>query len=113
MEQNWNSVGKRMPYSLPEGFFEANEAALMARVQQEAQETAQRPTRKGVMMRLPLWMGGAVAAMLAVGVLFWMPREESVLTSGDLLYAYHDGMSSEELESWIEFYEADLFVSYE
>ena len=98
-----------MPYGLPEGFFEANEAALMARVQQEQAQQA----RRGRRMYLSLWMGGAVAAMLAVGAYFWMPREEVVMTSADLLYAYHDGMSSEELESWVEFYEADLFVSYE
>ena len=105
-----------MPYRLPEGFFEANEAELMQRIARERQATQSggvASVRKGVMMRLPLWMAGAVAAMLAVGVLFWIPEQVALPSANDLLYANYDEMSDEELDHWIEFYEADLFVSYE
>lgn len=116
MEERLNSIGKRMPYSLPEGFFKANEVELMQRIAREEQLTQSlmaTNTRKGMVKRLPLWIVGAVAAMLAVGVLFWIPEEQATTTTNDLLYASYEEMSEEELAHWVEFYEADLFVSYE
>ena len=116
MEEHLTSIGKRMPYSLPEGFFEANEAAVMQRIAREervAQSLTGANIRKGVAKCLPLWIAGAVAAMLAVGVLFLIPEQKAIPSTGGPLYAGYEEMSDEELDHWIEFYEADLFVSYE
>ena len=117
MEERLNSIGKRMPYRLPEGFFEANEAELIQRMQREAQTAKQTnkvaAPRKGLALRLPLWICGAVAAMLAIGVLFWIPEEQAEAMPNAPLYANYEEMSEEELAHWVEFYEADLFVSYE
>lgn len=116
MEERLTSIGKRMPYSLPEGFFEANEAAVMQRIAREervAQSLTGANIRKGVAKRLPLWIAGAVAAMLAVGVLFLIPEEQAEAMPNAPLYANYEEMSEEELAHWVEFYEADLFMSYE
>ncbi|MBQ3083450.1 MAG: hypothetical protein IJ028_04420 [Alistipes sp.] len=99
----WNEVGKRMPYRLPEDFFAQNEAELMRRVEQP----------RGRLMRLPIWLGGAVAAAVLVGVMLWLPMREMKPMATEQLYAYNETMSNEELAGWVEFYEADLFVSYE
>ncbi len=116
MEKEWKkTVGKRMPYSLPEGFFEANEAELMRRIATEQPHVVGRAdgTPKGRLVPLSAWIGGAVAAMLVVGALFYLPQERPAEVEQALLYADHATLSEEELASWVEFYEADLFVSYE
>ena len=52
----------------------------------------------------------AAAACLAVGVFVRNATVEA--TSGEgVLYAYSEQMGDEELSSWVEFYEADIFLS--
>lgn len=111
METSWEKIGKQMPYRVPTDFFAENEAVLMCRIA-AAPTSAPAPAR-GRRMRLPLWVGGAVAAALLAGVLAFWPAPEEPVTANEPLYACHEVMSAEELESWVEFYEADLFVSYE
>ena len=54
-----------------------------------------------------------MAAAVLVGVMLWLPMRERKPMATEQLYAYNETMSNEELAGWVEFYEADLFVSYE
>lgn len=96
MENSWNKVGKQMPYSVPEGFFEQQQAELI----RQTVGTNTHHTR--------WWIGGAAAAAcLVVGLVGLHSADEPTLA----LYEYTEQMSEEELSSWSEFYEADLFLS--
>lgn len=99
METGWKEMGKRMPYRVPEGFFEQQQEVLTART------VGSRKRRYG------WWLGAvAAAACLAVGVFVRNATGEA--TSGEgVLYAYSEQMGDEELSSWVEFYEADIFLS--
>ena len=57
MENDLEKMDKTMPYTVPEGFFEAMEERLM-------QEVAQ--TKKSKLPKVVLWTGLAVAASLAL-----------------------------------------------
>ena len=58
MENNLEKMGKMMPYTVPEGFFDAMEERLMQEV------TAKK--KKSSLRRVVLWTGLAVAASLAL-----------------------------------------------
>ena len=58
MENDLEKMGKAMPYTVPEGFFEAMEERLMQEV------TAKK--KKSRLPKVVLWTGLAVAASLAL-----------------------------------------------
>ncbi len=124
----WNSIGKQMPYRLPEGFFLEEEATLQqlaakqsAMMQAEATRLAEpRPTTsteaapRALKIHLGWWIGG-VAAVVALALITLLHFETTLQplqsASESPLYAYHDAMTSDELDGWVEFYEADLFLA--
>lgn len=94
MDTSFNQIGKRMPYTVPKEFFRENEAAILAR------------TTRRRRLNWPLVCG--IAASL---VLVCLVALRTTSTNELSLYGYHDTMADEELASWVEFYEADLFIS--
>ena len=97
MENDLEKMNKTMPYTVPEGFFEAVEERLMQEVE---------PKKKNLKIRnTALWTGIAVAASLALLLVLrhgWHSTEEesfkqvemafSQLSDGDqeLLLEYYD-----------------------
>ena len=58
MENDLEKIGKTMPYTVPEGFFEAMEERLMQEVTTKKKKTK--------LPKVVLWTGVAVAASLAL-----------------------------------------------
>lgn len=105
MEKYFKTIGKEMPYLLPDDFFEKNEQELMRRV------TSLQTRRRH---RLLLWIGGAAAAAILTGIALLPPiTQPKTIESNTPLYSYNESMSTEEVRSWVELYEADIFLSYE
>lgn len=108
--KEFEKIGKPMPYRTPEGFF-AQQAA-------ELQQAADRIVSAGKLsqrlqpLRPLIWMGGIAAALLVVLLLRWgdLTPKAAETAYHEPLYAYHESMSSDELEGWVEYYEADLFL---
>lgn len=99
MEKEFNKVGKRMPYRVPDGFFEEQEKAILA-------QSVGSKTRFH-----RWWVGGvAAAACLMVG-LFGLHSADEPTFAPTALYGYTEQMNDEELTTWVEFYEADIFLS--
>lgn len=99
MEKEFNKVGRRMPYRVPEGFFEEQEKAILA-------QSVGSKTRFH-----RWWVGGvAAAACLMVG-LFGLHSADEPAFAPTALYGYTEQMNDEELTTWVEFYEADIFLS--
>lgn len=114
---NFEEMGTRTPYRMPEGCFE--------RVQQRVMErTLKEKKRKRTRMWTLAGTAIAAAAMLT-GVLFFVsaPEEKEQLpdagslmvstqttTTGDDMEQYIMALSDEELNEWIEFSENDIFI---
>lgn len=109
--KEFEKIGKAMPYRTPEGFFAEQAAELQQLAAQYTQEQSAQAT-KGRLQPL-LWVGGVAAALLVGVVLSWGDRalQPNETTPNEPLYAYNETMSSDELESWVEYYEADLFLA--
>lgn len=99
MEKEFNKVGKRMPYRVPEGFFEAQEKEILAK-------------SVGSKTRFHRWWVGGVAAAACLMVgLFGLHSADEPTFAPTALYGYTEPMNDEELTTWVEFYEADIFLS--
>lgn len=95
MDTSFEKIGKRMPYTVPKEFFRENEIAILAR------------TTRRRRMNWSLICG--VAASLVLVCLVTLRITSS--SDSPSLYGYHDAMADEEVASWVEFYEADIFIS--
>lgn len=112
---DFNEIGKRMPYRVPDAFFENMQANLLKRADEEKKR------RRVFRMR---W-GGTIALALAAmicGMVFLtskpdtqvesLPVEEWMAQSTndqDVVDLYIQGLTDEELEEWVEFSENDIY----
>lgn len=92
---NFEIIGKKMPYTVPEGFFEQSGLTILA--------AARAKRRKKI-----LWGSGAVltaiAASLVAAVVLLHPVKETIYDE------YLASLSNEEISSWVAFYENDIFL---
>ena len=97
MENDLEKIGKQMPYTVPDGFFEKMEERLM----QEA--TAKK--KKSKLPKVVLWTGLAVAASLA---LLLVLRQGIVFTkdnSFELMEMAFNQLNDNDQQLILEFYE--------
>ena len=96
-----DNIGKRLPYTTPEGFFEGQQAEIMARI-------ANRP-RKGHTLRggtVALW-AAAVAASIAIAVVAILPAHTSEVSFDQMLAQLTD----EQCNSLVASYTHDVFLA--
>jgi len=105
MEELLNNNGKRMPYTVPEGFFEDMHRHLMEeteKVQEPASHLTPLTSRKNY------WMSAAAVVLLIVGVSFYalhrMGKTETPLLA-DQSAPVESFMTDEDLDEWIAIYE--------
>ena len=104
MEELLTNNGKRMPYTVPEGFFEDMHRHLMERVdtQVDQHQTVNMNARK------KFWMSAAAVVLLIAGVSFYALHrmgeiENSLLAEqSESVESY---MADEALDEWIAIYE--------
>ena len=121
---DFSSVGKRMAYRTPEGFFEANKQRLMEEVAtaQKAAEAsslaaetaiAEKKPRKEILTlnRSRHWRGMVIGAAATIallvasyGIARWAITAESIYPA-DVSLAYTD-----DGEDWSDFADADIFL---
>ena len=113
---DFNEIGKRMPYQVPETFFENVQVNILKRVDEEKKNRRSLHLQWGGLGAL------AVAAMIS-GIIFfsapqidlpapdtsqaeWVTQLDENFDAVDL---YAQGLTDEELEEWIEFSENDIY----
>lgn len=108
---DFNQVGKRMPYRIPEHFLENVQAEILRRADEE------REKKKNRRMKLRIVSALAAAAVFC-GLCFLPqtpPEDEPSFTAGaqlaatDFMDVYVQQLSDEELQNWIEFAENDIY----
>lgn len=106
-----NRVGKRMPYSVPDGFFESLEENVMREVTTNASST-KKPTN-----RFTRWLTrGAVAAAIAGIVAFGGYKLAFKANATDSFAAVEqafDNLNEEDQEFLLEVYQDDYFIADE
>ena len=101
MEENINNIGKRMPYKVPEGFFEEMHERLMDKtVKAQPSRLSLQPSRKRY------WMSAAAAVLLIAGVSFYAlqraEQSDAALLADESVETY---MTDDALDEWIDIYE--------
>ena len=98
--------GKRMPYKVPEGFFDQMEENVLKEVSED------RPAKS----RKPLWrivipsLAAAAAAVALFFVLATVKTSRINSTSSDVEMAF-DNLSAEDQANFLESYEDDIFIN--
>lgn len=106
-------IGKKMPYRVPEGFFESFPSRMMQRI------TLHRRARR---RRLCLGISTIAAAAVVTGFVFWGGRNVDSLhpsdPHGDVMVsiaenmdAYVSRLSDEELTDLYDYYAADVTLT--
>lgn len=103
---DFEEVGKQVPYTIPEGFFE--------RMQEQVMHSIERPAPRRNLFRV--WAGAISAAAAIVVLVLCLPvsREaepRQVLVQADVrVDAWMESLPDEELESISDFAEDDVFM---
>ena len=102
-EFDFNEIGKRIPYRVPETFFEDVQAKVLKRAGEE---------KKRLRIRR-LWWGGSIALAVAAmmcGVVFFTNVPKDLPEHGmDAMDVYVRNLTDEELNEWVEFSENDIY----
>lgn len=107
MKTDFDKVGKRMPYTVPEDFFDRLEADILQQVVPVAQQAPVR--RTGL---VPMWVKtvAAVAAMVVlVAGATWLLHDRSESPLPDVEQAFAN-LSSEDQDYILAVYQEDLFL---
>lgn len=107
MEEQLNNIGKRMPYTVPEGFFEEMHERLMDKtVGSPSSNVSYRLSADNTRRRF--WMSAAAVVLLIAGVSFYalhrMGNTEASLLA-DQSESVESYMTDEDLDEWIAIYE--------
>ena len=104
---DFNQVDKRMPYSVPDGFFDQLEADVM---QEVTKETAQ-PKKNKKALRIALRTVLAVAAAVALFFVVQPLLPKGNTDSFDSVQLAYNNLSQEDQEFLMEIYEEDEFIN--
>ena len=97
MENDLENMGKKMPYTVPEGFFEDMEERLMQEVTPEK--------KKPMLRNAALWTGFAVAASLALLIVLrqvWHNPEDESFEQVEMAF---NQLSDSDQELMLEYYD--------
>ena len=104
---DFKQVGKRMPYTVPEGFFDEMEKNVMAEIKADRPQKKARTIKKAV--RTMIAAAAAIALFLVVTK--QQPKDATV-SQDDFAYVElaYNNLSSEDQEYLQEIYEEDIFL---
>ena len=105
MENDLEKMKKTMPYTVPEGFFDAMEERLMQEVE------IKKKSRK--IRNAALWTGFAVAASLALLLVVWQMTPKSDGNSFEQVEMAFNQLSDADQEIMFDYYdEIEYFDNY-
>ena len=106
-EFDFNRIGKRMPYTTPEGFFNKMEADILERSQHESLKPARRETSR---LRAVLIGTAAVAASITL-LLVLNPFSSGQADGLSKVEQAFAGLSQEDQDYMLEVYQEDIFIN--
>ena len=108
---DFEQVGKRMPYNVPDGFFDQLEQNVMAEVKPDDTVT-EKPKVKArtVKMTFRILLAAAAAVALFFVVTKNLPTSESQTDTFEFVELAYNNLSTEDQEFLMEVYEEDVFL---
>ena len=103
---DFNKVGKKMPYTMPDRFFDDMEEEVMARVDVM---NAKKRRRKTVALR---WMmyAASVAACIILTITTFMPKQFSAEEWNEKELCAFDQLPADDQDYILEVYDDDIFL---
>ena len=109
---NFEQVGKRMPYNVPDGFFDQLEQNVMTEVQLDNAAT-EKPKQKArtVKMAIRTILAAAAAVALFFVVTKNLPNDDTQADTFAKVELAYNNLSTEDQEFLMEVYEEDEFIN--
>lgn len=98
---DFNSIGKRMPYTTPDGFFDQLEEDICGKI------SKRRPSRMRIVMRSVMAAAAAIAVLVVINVNFFGPQ---AVTVSDVDQAFSQ-LSVDDQNYLIGIYQEDVFMN--
>ena len=114
---DFDQVGKRMPYSTPEGFFKEMEANILEQVKDDKQVPVRRQPKKRPLMKV-IWaaamaVAASVAVLLVLNIDFMAPHSSLPSQAGNEMQAVDQAfaqLSSADQAYLLSVYQEDVFL---
>ena len=114
---DFDQVGKRMPYSTPEGFFKEMEANILEQVKDDKQVPVRRQLKKRPLMKV-IWtaamaVAASVAVLLVLNIDFMAPRSSLPSQADNEMQAVDQAfaqLSSADQAYLLNVYQEDVFL---
>ena len=114
---DFGKVGKRMPYSTPEGFFKEMEANILEQVKDDKQVPVRRQSKKRPLMKV-IWaaamaVAASVAVLLVLNIDFAAPHSSLPSQAGNEMQAVDQAFaqfSSADQTYLLNVYQEDVFL---
>ncbi len=112
-------IGKRMPYSMPDGLFDRVQDKVLKRIEEMEGEMQTRKHRKPLVRRLAIAIPAIAASVCAVCLLYFgnavddgshTPPQQQTANTNAVDKAY-DNLSQEEQENLLADYSNDVYMS--
>lgn len=117
MENNWNieQMERRMPYTVPEDFFENSYKKIMAATINDGKAKKKRNRTRKLVAIMTSVVGVAAVTMAAFFALqHEMPQDNTMHNEANIsahIDNMIDNMSDEELNSWTEYTDPDMYLA--
>ena len=114
---NFDQVGKRMPYSTPEGFFKEMEANILEQVKDDKPKTVRIQSKKRPLMKV-IWaaamaVAASVAVLLVLNIDFSAPHSSLPSQADNEMQAVDQAfaqLSSADQAYLLDVYQEDVFL---
>ena len=114
---DFDQVGKRMPYSTPEGFFKEMEANILEQVKDDKQVPVRRQLKKHPLMKV-IWtaamaVAASVAVLLVLNIDFMAPHSSLPSQADNEMQAVDQAfaqLSSADQAYLLNVYQEDVFL---
>ena len=114
---DFGKVGKRMPYSTPEGFFKEMEANILEQVKDDKQAPVRRQPKKRPLMKV-IWaaamaVAASVAVLLVLNIDFMAPHSSLPSQADNEMQAVDQAfaqLSSADQTYLLNVYQEDVFL---
>lgn len=114
---DFDQVGKRMPYSTPEGFFKEMEANILEQVKDDKPAPVRRQPKKRPLMKV-IWaatiaVAASVAVLLVLNIDFMTPHSSLPSQADNEMQAVDQAfaqLSSADQDYLLDVYQEDVFL---
>lgn len=103
---DFDNVGKRMPYTTPEGFFDNLKDSILSRADAETVTKKRRPRLRIIISSIAA-TAAAVAVVLMIGINTQQPATPSI-NDVDLAFSQ---LSTDDQEFMLNVYQNDVFIN--